>query len=283
MKKLLRRWLPALLAFSLLLSAAAETAAISDREKAVLLADRAMEEKYGITLLTQEYFERLTEEKDGGVFIVTYTGLEDWAYVLGTYRITVKEGAVAEITWSRDGEDTSGGFAAEAWGSAQITEMLRLNQETGDISLFSDRIDEINRKHGLTFPTRRVTESEAEAQMERETAECEEIRRSAAFSREEIDGIAKQAIIQVYGLSEEEADQLENLLDEEEGALWYEYFHGLPCFKACYALGDDENDGDLLPNGIHYTEKEGTYWVYVNVLTGVAEELFYSPGIGGNG
>ena len=46
---------------------------------------------------------------------------------------------------------------------------------------------------------------------------------------------------------------------------------------------DDKEEDDILLNGIKYTEKEGNYWVYVNVQTGVIEEISYSAAIGGNG
>ena len=55
-----------------------------------------------------------------------------------------------------------------------------------------------------------------------------------------------------------------------------------PCYTVCLALDDKEED-DILLNGIKYTEKEGNYWVYVNVQTGVIEEISYSAAIGGNG
>ena len=45
----------------------------------------------------------------------------------------------------------------------------------------------------------------------------------------------------------------------------------------------DKEEDDILLNGIKYTEKEGNYWVYVNVQTGVIEEISYSAAIGGNG
>jgi hypothetical protein len=40
---------------------------------------------------------------------------------------------------------------------------------------------------------------------------------------------------------------------------------------------------EVLPNGLLYTEKNGTYWVCVNVQTGVVEDIFYAAGIAGNG
>ena len=45
----------------------------------------------------------------------------------------------------------------------------------------------------------------------------------------------------------------------------------------------------MLPNrrtkrsGFAYNDKEGNYWVYINVVTGAVEEIIYSAAIGGNG
>ena len=283
MRNTLKLLLTALLLLSLLLSAAlADEVVISEREKAIRAADRAMEEKYGITLLAQEYFDRTAEEKEGGYFIIEYKGAVDWAYVLGTYKVIVKDGEATEISWSHDGEDTSGLLQADAWGMEQILEMLRLNQQTGDISLFMGRIDEINRQHGLSFPPEILSDEEQEARRLQEEADSEEIRKMAKFPAEDLDDIAEQAIIAVFGLDEDQAVNLENLTDPEEEDYWYEYLYGIPCYRSNFGLdNEDEPDDDY--RGISYTDKEGAYWVYVNVLTGVVEEIMYTAGIGGNG
>ena len=150
MKQILKLCILILMILALVLPAVqAEEIVISERVKAVRLADKALEEKYGITLLGQEYFDRDTSDKDGGAYVVRYIGADFLGYVLGTYKVVVENGTVTGITWSFDGEDTSGGLAAEAWGSEQIYELLRLNQETGDTSLFSARVEKINQEHGF--------------------------------------------------------------------------------------------------------------------------------------
>ena len=67
---------------------------------------------------------------------------------------------VTNISWSRDGEGTSGGLDAEAWGSDQILEMLRLNQQEGGTQVFDARIYEINQNNGFVYtpPTQRHEE-----------------------------------------------------------------------------------------------------------------------------
>ena len=261
MKHMMKTCLLILLAIFLSLPAAlGDGVVISEREKAIRLADAAMEEKYGITLLLQEYFERSTEELDGITYDIRYKGMADWAYVLGTYQVTVKNGAVTEITWTHDGDDTSGGLDAEAWGCGQIEEMLRLNQAEGVTDGFDEKAQEINRRKGLSFTRRILSEEEREAEDNRLDAESREARRQAALSVEELTEIGRQAVIEVFQLTDEQAAMMEDLLGTEGTEAWFCMFHEIPCYTSCFGMGTDE-EAELLPNGIRYNEKEGTYWI----------------------
>lgn len=284
MRHIMKTGLLFLLAAALLLSVSlAEVDVLSEREKAVRLADRALEEKYGITQLTQEYFGRETAEKTGGIYIVKYTGEPYLGYVLGDYRVVVENGQVTEISWTHDGEDTSGGLAAEAWGQEQLMEMLRLNQETGDTTLFAGKAEAIGKRHGYVIDNDLTGDSDSKTVAEgRETKYGWEIWATTNRDFEDIFEIAKQGIIAAYELSDEQAAQLE-ILNEIEDAEWdCYYFHKLPCYRVIVGL-DDGEEKDVLPNGLVYTEKEGVYYVYVNLLTGLVEEIFTNAGIGGNG
>ena len=280
MKQILKLCILILMILALVLPAVqAEEIVISERVKAVRLADKALEEKYGITLLGQEYFDRDTSDKDGGAYVVRYMGADFLGYVLGTYKVVVENGTVTGITWSFDGEDTSGGLAAEAWGSEQIYELLRLNQETGDTSLFSARVEKINQEHGFV-PDRDAVNDTTLVMRETQSAE---VRDQAVLSVEQVNEIAKQALTELYELTDEQAALLEVLSEPDEEAYWYVTYHGIPCLISCIGLEDYEAEPDVLPNGIVYTEKSGSYFVCVNVLTGVVESVSYSVGIGGNG
>ncbi len=263
-------------------SLAEEEITVSGRVNAELYADQALEQNYGITLLLREYFIRTVEEKDDNVFIVRYEGLENYAYVLGRYEITVDRNRVVEITWSHDGENISGGFDAEAWGAEQIMEMLRLNQETGDTSLFDTRVAKINEMHGFYYIPVILSDEEQEIILSKEEKECEEVRKKSSLSIDKMTDIARHAVALLYDLPPEREQALENIVDEEEQPTWFTMYESEPCYTVCLALDDKEED-DILPNGIKYTEKEGNYWVYVNVQTGVIEEISYSAAIGGNG
>ena len=263
-------------------ASSAEELTVSGRVNAVMYADKALEEHFGITLLLQDYFLRTVEEKEDNVFIVRYEGIENYAYVLGRYEVTVDRNHVTGITWSHDGEDTSGGFEAEAWGAEQIMEMLRLNQEAGTTEPFDARINEISRKHGFVYVPNILSDEENEIEMSRIEKNCEKARNLSSLSIEKMTEIARHAVALLYGLSPEREQALESVVDEEDLSLWYTMFEGEPCYQVCLGLDDKEED-DILPNGLRYTEKEGNYWIYVNSQTGVVEDIHYSPAIGGNG
>ena len=263
-------------------ASSAEELTVSGRVNAVMYADKALEEHFGITLLLQDYFLRTVEEKEDNVFIVRYEGIENYAYVLGRYKVTVDRNHVTGITWSHDGEDTSGGFEAEAWGAEQIMEMLRLNQEAGTTEPFDARINEIGRKHGFVYVPNILSDEENEIEMSRIEKTCEKARNLSSLSIKEMTEIARRAVASLYGLSPERERALESVVDEEELPLWYTIFEGEPCYQVCLGLDDKEED-DVLPNGLRYTEKEGNYWIYINSQTGVVEDIHYSPAIGGNG
>ena len=100
-------------------AALATTLLLSPRANAVRAADRAQEEKYGITAEMQSFLARDEKELPDGAVEVTYSGFGETEYVLGVYTAVVKDGK-AEIAWSRDGEDTAGGYDADAWGMPQL-------------------------------------------------------------------------------------------------------------------------------------------------------------------
>ena len=244
-------------------ASSAEELTVSGRVNAVMYADKALEEHFGITLLLQDYFLRTVEEKEDNVFIVRYEGIENYAYVLGRYEVTVDRNHVTGITWSHDGEDTSGGFEAEAWGAEQIMEMLRLNQEAGTTEPFDARINEIGRKHGFVYVPNILSDEENERKMARIEKNREKARNLSSLSIEEMTEIGRRAVASLYGLSPERERALESVVDEEELPLWYTIFEGEPCYQVCFVLDDKEED-DVLPNGLRYTEKEGNYWIYVD-------------------
>ena len=285
MKRNVKWWLSlriVLLVLVMSFSALGEELIVSSRVNAELYAGEALKEKYGITPVMLDYFERTVENTDKDIFIIRYTGSESWAYVLGTYKVTVDRNTVTDISWSHDGENTSGGFDAEAWGAEQIMEMLRLNQKTRNTSLFDTRVDEINKKHGFCYAPAVLSDEEQELIWSQAKKECEEAKKLSSLSIKDMTGIARHAVALLYDLPPEREQALEIVVDDGEQSLWFVMYEGEPCYQVCLIL-DDKEDDDILPNGVRYSEKEGYYWVYVNVQTGVIEEISYGAAIGGNG
>ena len=79
------------------------------------LADRALNEQYGITdEMMMVLFRGGAENAPDGNRVFTYAALEElYAEQIGVYTVTVKDGK-AYAVWSHDGEDTSGGIEANA-------------------------------------------------------------------------------------------------------------------------------------------------------------------------
>lgn len=269
----------ALVLAMLSVSALAAGLLLSAKVSASRIADRELENQYGITAEMQTFFAREENELPDSAVQVTYTGVGGMEYVLGSYTALIKDGK-AEITWSRDGEDTAGGYDAEAWGQEQLRQMMAdsLNQEKKDA--FMSKAAEIGAKHG-------VTEDNAPSEANDDYYEQREADKTAALnarklSEDEMIRIGREFIISNYGLNKEQIARMElytNSFEAEENC-WYEMINGHPCFQVEYLLYNDEYEtGDLTKR----TEMNGYYNVYINVETGAVEEYEYNSSLAGQG
>ena len=278
-------------------AALATTLLLSPKADATRTADQAMEKELGIGAEMMTFFGREEEELEDGTVKVSYTGAGDMAYVLGTYTVLVKDGR-AEISWSHDGEDTSGGYEAEAWGTEQLKQMLKdcLDEKAKDA--FLDRAHAVAEKHG-------ALEDETPSEPIENLFEQIEAKKTAAMnarklSEDEMIAIGREFIISNYGLNEEQVARMElytnftpEFSDEDEavpetednGNGWYDMVDGKPCFQVEYLLNQPEvpeQEGvDVQP--LPREEKDGYYIVWVNVETGEIEEYEYNSGLAGQG
>ena len=261
------------------MSALAAGLLLSAKVSATQIADRELEKQYGITAEMQTFFAREENEMPDGAIQVTYSGVGGMEYVLGSYTALVKDGK-AEISWSHDGEDTSGGYEAEAWGLEQLRQMMAdsLVQEKKDA--FMSKAGEIGAKHNST-------EDDAPSEANENYYKQREASKTAALkarklSEDEMIRIGREFIISNYGLNEEQIARLElytNSFEDEENC-WYEMISGQPCFQVEYLLYNDEYEtGDMTKR----TEMNGYYNVYVNVETGAVEEYEYNSSLAGQG
>jgi hypothetical protein len=278
-------------------AALATTLLFSRRADAARVADQALEKEIGINSEMMTFFGRGEEELKDGTVLVKYTGVGSLEYVLGTYSVLVKDGK-AEITWSHDGEDVSGGYEAEAWGVEQLRQMLVdcLDEKAKDA--FMAKAESIAAKHGVVEDTSpSVAIDGYQEQLEaRKTAAL----KARKLSESEMITIGRDFIISNYALNEEQVSRLElftNFVPEfadENGVVtetevndngWYDMINGKPCFQVEYLLGQPEvpEQVGVVVTPLPREEKDGYYIVYVNVETGEIEEYEYNSGLGGKG
>lgn len=268
-----------------LLSVAALAAGLlfSPRADAARTADSALEEKYGINREMQTFFGREEEELPDGSVRVTYTGAGNMAYVLGTYTATVRNGK-AEVTWSHDGKDTSGGYDSEVWGTEQLKQMFADSADEQRKQAFLDRALEIAEKNGAAEDTE-SSETDEGYGLRREAAKTAALQ-ACKLSEEEMIGIGREFIVSNYDLNEEQVSRLDLYTNsyECEANEWYETVNGKPCFLVEYLLYTEYTTEQLAkdePRG--RTSMDGYYRIYVNVETGAVEEYEYNSAMGGEG
>ena len=138
----------ALVLVLLSVSALAAVLLLSSRVTATQIAERELEKQYGITAEMQTFFVREEKETPDGAVQVTYTGIGGMEYVLGSYTALVKDGK-AEISWSHDGENTSGGYDVDAWGQEQLRQMMADSLDQKKKDAFMRKAAEIGARHSV--------------------------------------------------------------------------------------------------------------------------------------
>jgi len=275
----------ALLLVSLSVIALAAGLILSPRVSATRLADKALEETYGITDQLQTYFGREEKELPDGGLEVTYTGAGNYVAPLGIYTAVVRDGK-AEVSWNYDGKDTSGGFDADAWGVDQLKQMLEESRNHPENESFLDRVDELYANSGLAGAEAAAAEAEeASSETGEEYAARREAEKNAALdtrkiSEDEMIGIAREFIITTYSLTDKQISLLElytNSYEADENT-WYEIVNGQNCFLVEYFL--DENPSAVEETGYRMN---AYFKIYINVETGAVEQYEYSSGVGGVG
>ena len=267
-----------------LLSVAALAASllISPRVSASRAADLALKEKYGITAEMQTFFAREEQELPDGAFRVSYTGVSDLEAVLGTYAAVVKD-RQAEVSWSLEGEDTSGGYEANAWGIDQLKQMME-DSVKGDKS-YLQKARDLSDRNAVRDPDLDSSTPEEGYPENREAAKAAAFR-ARKLSEEEMITLAQEFVINSYELNEEQVARMERYVPDfiftESDS--YEMVNGRPCFEVEYLLYTEYASGQESENEPRpRTEKDGYYKVFVNVETGAIEEYEYNSALAGEG
>lgn len=245
------------------------------RVPATEIADQALLKTYGITAQMQSMFIRETAAGEGETIVVTYEGKENLAYVLGKYTVIVDGQTVKNICWSHDGEDTSGGLEASAWGKDQLDEILRIDPETGEqaqLLTFYPYVDRINREHGFDYIEYWEENEDEKYEVVLEGEDIEKAKERQAFSAHEFVQIAKEAVGVRYHLTSQQISLMS--IDTDENSA-YVLLDGTLCYRCWIIVGELSTEE---------TEQDGAYTVYLNLETGAVEDIqFLSERGGGNG
>lgn len=255
----------------------------SSRVDAAKLAEKAMADTYGVTdtMLSTFFSRTVSETADGGTTVV-YSGIDFLRDVLGEYTVSVKDGTATAV-WSHDGESTSGLFDAEAWGKEQLEEMLRTAADRHDLSAFSEKAKAIAAKQEA------ASDELPEGSAWEKTGEAEALAaaKASSYSEEDLLKLARDAVVSAYQFTDDQAKmlkfvfELEDMADDTADYLYYRMKDGKPVLTVMLSLQQQVSDD---PSAFApFTQRDGVYWVDVNVETGVIEDLLYDSQLGGNG
>ena len=264
----------------------------SPKYDAARVANQAMEDQYGITPDLLSLFWRDVKENEDGTTTVVYSTTNDVGPVsrIGEYTVMV-DGPKATVSWSNEGKDTSGGLSAEAYGPDQLhiisydygnamqqlmeLEIIPSPDYSPNPRLADGQIDdeEWTEEDQAEWEQALAEVEEDEKQRLAEIAEAES---RGKITVEQASDVGKEAIIQEYTLTKEQADKLEYQPD----MIYASYENDEPLINLCYCLWQKEG---ATFSGDNFTEKDGQYWVTINLLTGVIEDLVYDSGLAGNG
>jgi len=270
-----KRALALLLGLSLLLAAipaGAEETVFTPRAQAVLSAERALEETWGLTPQMLCYFARSMAEKDG-VWTLTYTGVEVFTCALGEYTVTVSPGGTS-CAWSWEGTEPQG-FAAAPWGSAQLKEITDYVRANASYSPYYQMAQAINRSRGVTgeevWGDFGLPESDGSSIAPPGDAQAKV---------EALRAQAKAAAVRLWGIGEEQAVQFTDEDYEPE----FRRIDGRDCVVFIFHFGTRTGDKVMLEDAHpEWLSLVGDYIIALSLEDGAVTDLRYDAELLGNG
>ena len=292
-ERVVKRKISVALVFALIAMLAAMTALaaginFSNKVDVKRAALDALQEKYGITeeMLTVLHVE-VGEQDENGAQTVTLTPVE-WQYAerVGQYAATVQGGKVT-ASWSHDGEEIGEGIESPVYGAEQLGLLCRNYTE---VMSYLIKVEGSARPEPMPTPVLADDDGEPQdyetwlaakiAAWEQSRSEAEA---AAKLTLEECKAIAIQAIRREYGLTDEQMAKLQAFEGGYENYdLDFSLEDGQPVASMLFRLWQAGEAGDYA-GADDFTEKDGHYWVDVNMVTGVIEDILYDSGLAGNG
>ena len=215
----------------------------SPRYDAVRIANQTMEEKYGITADLLSLFYREVKENGDGTSTVTFS-IPD----------------TASFPTDRIGEysvTVSGNKGTASWSKDGMNTSGGLSAE----AYGTEQLQLLSYDYA----------AEAKAEDDERLAKIAKAESEGSLTMEKASAMGKDAVIQEYRLTEEQT----NKLNYEPDSTYISYQNDQPLAHMLFWLW--QKDGDT------FTEKDGQYWVTINLKTEVIEDIIYDAGLAGNG
>ena len=224
----------------------------SPRYDAVRIANQTMEEKYGITADLLSLFYREVKENGDGTSTVTFS-IPDTASFPTEEQLQLLSYDYAGTMWKlRD----MGIMSSPTENGVKPNPRLI----SGDIEWTEE--DQAEADRAL---------AEAKAEDDERLAKIAKAESEGSLTMEKASAMGKDAVIQEYRLTEEQT----NKLNYEPDSTYISYQNDQPLAHMLFWLW--QKDGDT------FTEKDGQYWVTINLKTEVIEDIIYDAGLAGNG
>ena len=247
-----------------------------------------LNEKYGITeeMLTVLHVE-VGEPDENGAQTVTLTPVErQYADRVGEYAVTVQGGKLT-ASWSHDGEEIGEGIESPVYGAQQL-KLLCTNYS----EVMRYLLEAAGGVQPEPAPTPALTDDDGEPQdyeawLAAQIAAWEQSRSeaeaAAKLTLEECKTIAIEAIRSEYGLTDGQVAKLQAFEGGYENYdLDFSFKDGHPVASMLFRLWQAGEAGDYAGRD-DFTEKDGHYWVDVNMDTGVVEDMIYDSMLAANG
>ncbi len=167
------------------------------------------------------------------------------------------------------------GWKPPPGGKDQLDEILRIDPETGkqaQLCTFDPYIERINREHGFDYEAYWEENENEKYEVVLEGEDVQQAKERQAFSAHEFVQIAKEAVGVRYHLTSQQISMMSIDVDENSA---YVLLDGTLCYRCWIIVGELSTEE---------TEQDGAYTVYLNLETGVVEDIqFLSEHGGGNG
>lgn len=262
----------ALLIMLVTVTALAAGLTFSSRYDVKRVAIDALKDTYGITDEMLAIFYIDVSEQDGtGTQVITFSPIEQdtvYAQRVGVYTVTVKNRHPV-ASWSLDGQPIGKGIDSPVYGPEQLQALL---DDYSNVMIHLAASDTAPSVTPAPTPFMDEADKDPDAIAQAWAEQRDRIEAHAQLSISECCDLAITALKEEYNLTDAQTAKFKRWDDEYD--TYFKEDGDQPIVMLMFRLKQNEDT---------FTEKDGQYWVDVNMDTGVIEDIVYDSGLLGNG